>query len=225
MNSLRRYKSDLEDGKCLFVNDATTLFASKSQRTKSLVGGLAELISDGCYTYMDFGQKFTLSGAVTANFNNTSESYMNNKDRLYGLTFSERFLTVHHAFTEQDKLEWVERMNTSKNIRFSKVITIDDIATEVEIPSDFLWAVPHLARAFSYDSSTSPVACQDLIIATMRAHAALNKRSQVCIDDLVFIKRIQPYLTNPFSPYEGRIVRLSAKGLSLEEICKKIGKT
>jgi hypothetical protein len=57
MNSLRRYKDELKTGKCLFVNDGTTLFASKGQRTKDrLVGGLGELIADEVYTYQDYGK-------------------------------------------------------------------------------------------------------------------------------------------------------------------------
>jgi hypothetical protein len=225
MNSLRRHRSDLETGKCLLVNDATTLFASKSQRTKDrLVGGLSELISDGCYTYQDFGQKFTLKGAVTMIFNITSEAYQNYKDRLFGLTFSERFLTVHHAFSLQEKNEWIARMQTSKDMRFGRLIKMDDISTRVEIQPEYVTIVPHLAQEFSFDSSTSPVACQDLIKATMCAHASLNKRSRLCIDDLIFVKRIQPYLKNPFSPYESTIVRLSAQGLNPSEICRRLGK-
>jgi hypothetical protein len=225
MNSLRRYKHAIEDGICFFVNDGTTLLASKPQRMKNrLVGGSSELVSDGRYTYMDFGQKFTLRGAVTVNFNITSESFMNNKDRLFGLTLSERFLTVYHVFTQQDKDEWVVRMATSKNMHFGEAITVDDIATKVEIGSEYLRVVQHLAKEFSYDSLTSPIASQDLIMATLRAHSALNKRNRVCVDDLVFVKRIQPYITNPYSPYDGKIVMLRAQGLSIKEICKAIGK-
>ena len=58
MNALKRYKQELKSGKCLFVNDGTTLLASKSKRTKDrLVGGLSELISDRSYTYQDYGKK------------------------------------------------------------------------------------------------------------------------------------------------------------------------
>jgi hypothetical protein len=154
----------------------------------------------------------------------TSESDMNYKDRLFGLTFSERFLKVHHAFTPEDKAEWVTRVEDSKNTRFGKIITVDDIVTKVEIPPEYFRIMPHLAQEFSYDTLTSPVACQDLIKATLRAHAALNKRNRVCVDDLVFVKKIQPYLVNPFSPHEGQIVRLRVQGLSIGQICKEIGK-
>lgn len=106
----------------------------------------------------------------------------------------------------------------------SDKITVDDIEVDVEIPREYLRIIQHLANEFSYDSLTSPMACQDLIKALLRAHAALNKRSEVCVDDLVVLMRIRPFLRNPFSPFEGQIVRLRAKGLSIKEICKAIGK-
>jgi DNA-binding NarL/FixJ family response regulator len=103
-------------------------------------------------------------------------------------------------------------------------ITVEDIETHVTIPSDYLRIIQHLAQEFSYDSMTSPVACQDLIKAALRAHAALNQRSEVCVDDLVVVVRIRPFLRNPFSPHEGQIVRLRAEGLSVDEICRALHK-
>jgi hypothetical protein len=103
-------------------------------------------------------------------------------------------------------------------------IKAEDIETNVKISLDYRIFIDHLAKEFSYDSLNSPIGCKDLIEATMRAHAALNKRSYVCVDDLIFIKRMQPYLKNPFSPYDGKIVRLRAQGLSIRKICKDIGK-
>lgn len=110
IHSLKRYKQELEGGKCLFVNDGTTLLASKANRTKNrLVGGLSELLSDGSYTYQDFLRHFTLNGKVTMVVNITSEAYQNYKDRLFGLTFSERFLTFHYVLTKLEKEEWVAK--------------------------------------------------------------------------------------------------------------------
>jgi len=68
------------------------------------------------------------------------------------------------------------------------------------------------------------VGCQDTIKAIVRAHAALNKRKQLCTDDFYIVTLIKPYLINPFSPYEGQIVKLRAQDLSYREIQKKIGK-
>lgn len=224
MNCLGRFKDGL-DRKCIPVNDAVVLLASKPQRTKErLAGGFSELIADESYTYNDFGKSWTVSGRVTMSMNITSEAFQHNKDTLFGLTFSERFLTVHHAFTQQEKDDWNVRVEAARNMHYEKVITTEDIETKVEMPSEYSMFIEHLSKEFSADSLNSPVSCQDLIKATMHAHAALNKRNQVCVDDLVFVTRIRPYLKNPFSPYDGRIVRLRAKGSSIDEICKAIHK-
>ena len=225
MNSLRRYSQELKNGKCLLVNDGTTLLASKAQRTKDrLVGGLSELFADGRYTYQDFQQKFTLIGKVTMVLNITSEAYRNYKDRLFGLTFSERFCTAHHRLTISEQSEWNAKKEASKRMSYDDTISIDDIETHTQIPKKYYGTIEHLARDFSYASLKSRIGCQDLIKATLAAHAALNKRREVCRDDLQFVEMIQRYLVDPFSPYEGRIVKYRAEGLSFREIARKIGK-
>ncbi len=223
MNSLRRFV-DCIDHKCLLVDDAVVLLNSKVLRAKDrLVGGLGEWISEEQYTYRDFGKTWTLSGIITMVINITSESFLHNKDTLFGSTFIERFLPVHHAFTKLEKEAWILN-EANREIKWHKKITLADIETKLRIPSEYFPFIEHLSKEYSYDSLKSPISCKDLIIATLNAHAALNKRNEVCIDDFVLIKRIQPYLVNPFSPYEGKIVRLRAQGLSMNEIGKAIHK-
>jgi len=223
MNSLRRYAEDLSKGKCLFVNDGTVEFASKSQRTKDrLVGGLSELLADGVYSYQDFGQKFTLKGKVTMVMNMTSEAFQNYKDRLFGLTFAERFFTAHHALSEQEKHEWIDREERSAKTQFGEKITQDDIETDVRIPKKYYQTIRYLAQDFSYMSLKTFIGCRDIIKATLKAHASLNHRDEVCRDDLEFIRMIKDYLVNPFSPYEGKVDKYRAEGFSIRDICKKI---
>jgi len=225
IHALKWYEQKLLEGKCIFVNDGTTQFASKSQRTKDrLVSGLSELLADEIYTYEDFGQKFALKGKVTLVMNITSEAYQNYKDRLFGLTFSERFLTIHHVLTEPEKDEWVEKEERTKGMRFRRVITEDDIETEVEIPRKYYDIIKYLAEDFSYLSLRTFIGCQDLIKGTLKAHASLNQRNCICQDDIDFLRMIKDYLINPFSPYEGKIIRLRAHGFSYRDICKVIGK-
>jgi hypothetical protein len=109
-------------------------------------------------------------------------------------------------------------------MRQGETIGVDNISKRVKMSSVYVGLVRHLARGFSYDSLTSPISCQDLIKGTLRAHASLNKRNEVCMDDLRFVLMLRPYLTNPFSPYEGKIVRLRAQGLSFGKIEKELGK-
>lgn len=182
------------------------------------------MISDGKYIYQDFRQKFSLVGKVTAVFNITSEAYQNNKNRLFGTTFAERFLTVHNVLSKAEKAAWVKKEERAKKLSFDEKITLDNIATKVKLPSKYLSKIRILGKQFSYASLTSPVACQDLVKGTLCAHASLNNRRKVCNEDLKFVLLIRPYLVNPFSPYENIIVKYRSKGLSIGAICKKIGK-
>ena len=116
MHSLRPYKNEIAEGKCLIINDATLLFASKSQRTKErIINGLSELIADEEYIYQDFSgeNKFRLQGNVTVIMNIVPESFENYKDRLFGLTFAERILILHHA----SKLALSDDMHVETRIR------------------------------------------------------------------------------------------------------------
>jgi hypothetical protein len=227
IHSLEKYKEKLKESRCLFVNDGTTLFASKSKRTKDrLVGGLSELLADEVYTYQDFNRKFSLKGKVTLIMNMTSEAYRNYKDRLLALAFSERVLTLHHALTKPEMGEWVAKQEKTKKMRFKDKITPNDIEANVkEIPHIYLRSIQHEAKEFSYLSLKGFIGCQDQIKGIVRAHASLNNRREVCEDDFALIPMIKRYLVNPFSPYEGRIVRYAAQGLSCRAICQKIGKS
>jgi hypothetical protein len=129
---------------------------------------------------------------------------------------------VHYVPTRLEKEAWVAKEEKVRNMHFDGKITVDDIAKNVEIPSKFLSLIKHIAQEFAYASLISPTGMQDIIKGILRAHAALNKRSQVCRDDFRFVFAIRPYLTNPFSPYEGLIVKYRAQGLSYREIERKI---
>lgn len=111
-----------------------------------------------------------------------------------------------------------------KRIHLESAITVDDIEREVHIPEKYFGPIEHLGQDFSHTSLRTKVGAQDLIKATMTAHASLNRRKEVCRDDLGFVIAIRPYLTNPFSPYEGKIVKYRAQGHSIREIGRKIGK-
>ena len=225
MNSLKNYAGELAKGRVLLINDGTTLFASKAQRTKDrLVGGLSELLSDESYCYQDFGTKFSLEGKVTVILPLTSESFRNYKDRLLSLTFGERFLTLHHVLTEMEQFEWVEKEERSKRMHFGRKITEDNIETDVHIPKNYFCHIRYLAQEFSYKSLRTVVGCQDIIKAVLMAHASLNKRKLVCHDDVKFLHLLKDYLIDPFSPHEGRIVKLRSQGYSISDICKILDK-
>ena len=225
MPSLKRYKEALKKGVCLLVNDATTLFASKAQRTKDrIAGGLGELLSDERYVYQDFGRKWTLGGKATVIMNITPESFENYKNRLFGLTFSERFFTAHHILTTEEKEDWVAREHRASRMHFESSIGVHDIETQVTIPRKYFDIIGHMAKEFSYLSLRTFIGSQDIIKAMLMSHAALNQRDSVRADDIRFVEMMQDYLVNPFSPYDGWIVKYAAQGFSIRDICKKIDK-
>lgn len=225
-NSLNRHKMKLAQNVCLMINDATTLFASKAKRFKDrLVGALSSLLADEIYIYQDYKKSFTLKGWITLVMNITSESYMHNKNRLLGLTFTERVLTVHHLLTKIEQKIWVKKSQKTAKMKFGRKINVEDIETNVRpIPEHFMYLVERLAEDFSYLAMRSYIGCQDLIKGLVLAHAALNKRREVCSDDFAFVSLIIPYLTDPFSRNVGTIIKLRAQGLSYRKICEKLGK-
>ena len=136
LHALRRYRKKLLEGKCLFVNDGTTLFASKSQRAKDrLVGGLSELLADEKYVYQDFGTKFSLEGRITLVMNMTSEAYLNYKDRLFGLTFSERLL-FSGAPKRLEAFKLVNGKRSSKDISRKTGRSLSSVLNDIKIMRD-----------------------------------------------------------------------------------------
>ena len=227
-HSLQKYRDIIRNNVCIVVNDGTILLASLTKRQKNrLFGALAELFSDGRYVNQNFkGIVVDLEGQVTLIFNLTSEAFKNYKDRMLGLTFLERGVTVHFVLSEHEKKIWVRKQEKTKGMKFCRKIKLDDIETDVEeIPSIYLSWIELQAKKWSHLSLRSFIGCQDVIKAIVRAHAALNNRKHLCLDDLYFVCLVRPYLINPFNPLEGRIVRLKAQGLSNAEICRRLGKT
>jgi hypothetical protein len=223
--SLKRYQNDLIGGKCLSTNDLAILFNSKVQRSKDRIfGGFAEWLADGKYTYQDFKEKYSFIAKITFMGNITSASFLNNKRRFYDSTLIERLLVVHTKMSFEEKQQWVAKESISKDVHFDKQICTSDITTRVNIPQKYFPVINKLATAYSYASLSTLVSQQDIIKALVRANAALNRRSAVCSDDLLLAMKVRPYLQNPFSPYEGRIVELRAQGLSYSQIQKRIGK-
>jgi hypothetical protein len=225
--SLHYYENEMLKGISLMVNDATTLFSTKTQKSKDrIVSAFSELLADGKYVYQNFDKnnKFILQGKVTAIINITNEAFETYKDRLFGLTFAERFLILHHTLTQIEKEEWVSKQEFSQKRHYPERITVDDIEKDVDIPQKFFEPIKKIAKDYAYLSMRTFVGVQDLIKGTMKAHASLNKRKEVCTDDLQFVLMLKPYLVNPFNP-EGMIVKLRAQGLSFDKICLKIGRT
>ena len=224
-NSLKAYIDKIKEGRVFVTNDAALLLDSKAYRTKKrLEGSLAELVSDGVYEYQDFKQKFRLEGNVRLLFNMTFESYQKNKKSIFVSTLSDRMVTLFHLPSETQKENWIFKQENTEQIKFSPKITVNDIETEIKpIPSHLLKLIKLEARKLSYLMLRSFISAQDLMKGTVRAHASLNNRKNVCSDDFYFLFLIKPYFVNPFNLDEIRIIQLRAKGMGYGAICKAIG--
>jgi hypothetical protein len=100
----------------------------------------------------------------------------------------------------------------------------EDIEKDVSLPKHYLPIIRHLAQEFAYASLNSTIGCQDLIKATLLAHASINKRKIVCPDDFQFVTSIRSYLSDPFNPLQEFILRYYTQGLSIPRICEALGK-
>ena len=56
------------------------------------------------------------------------------------------------------------------------------------------------------------------------SHLALNERDEIVSDDLKPLRMLEPYLINPFTPNQHRIIQLARQGKSQKDICLILGR-
>ena len=205
--------------KVLFINDCTTLFATKSSRTKErLVGGCTNLLTEGEWSYGDKATRVSkLTGFVSMIVNMTNESYNEYEARLLGITFLERFLTIFYRLPEQDIRYFLEHKNEKMKIRWKGQIKFRK--PEITNFDKYKLTLIDYAKRWSGLSVKSINGCFDQIESLIHAHLALNMRSKITQDELDLLKMIEPYLIDPFAPNNPRIIQLHRSGYSVKDIC------
>ena len=211
--------------KCLMINDATVLFASKGKRSKDrLVGALGELISDGFYRYGDRLSQFILKGRVSVVMNMTSESYNQYSKMLLGSSFLERFITLFYAMPWKEQYNFMKEKEKRVNFNW-KDFKPDKILFKRRISkSEFLGELTEIASTAACLAMKSFAGTDDQLKSLASAHAALNSREKMIEEDVFFIKSLMPYFSNPFAPNEFKIVRLAQEGRSQKDICLLLDK-
>ena len=208
--------------KAMFLDDGTTLLASKPKRTKDrLINGLAVFLSEGSWSYGERqNPDLTLKGNVSLIMNLTLESYNRYESGLLGSTFLERFLTIFHDLPEQElnvimettqereKLTWDTPL---KNVNF-KPFTIENLEDYNKLLIDY-------AERFSVYALKSKLGSYDQILALVKSHLALNNRTVITEDDISLLKMVEPYLINPSASNRHRIIRFYKEGRSSKDIC------
>jgi len=208
--------------KCLLINDATILFKTKKVASKErLIGGLTALLSDGEWIYSERQEPLlTLRGEVSSIMNMTLESYQRNKETLFSSTFHERFLTVFYTLPEPEINEWLENEEEKKqilnNIKLKLKPTKQNMEKWKKLLIDY-------AKRFSILSNKSRIGQFDLIKALVVTHASINNR-EINQEDFDLLKMVEEYLVDPLAPNEPKIIQYYMQGLSVKDICLKLGK-
>jgi hypothetical protein len=218
----RNYRSGKGiDNKCLLINDLALLLASKAERTKArLIDALSELASEGYYIYSDWQKTYEIKARFSLIANITPQSFLYNRNRLLGNTFTERCLVVHHALTDEEMSE----ANLSRKERASMKIepfrpSIQE--EDVKITREDEVRFDEYARRWrilgAYSSSS---ALFDMIKSVVVAYAILAGHRRITRYEYRYLDMLEPYLANPNESVKLRILELTHEGRSIRDICQ-----
>ena len=220
-----RYRERGMDRKCLMINDATLLFASKKANTKDrLVNALAELLSESKYVYGDrVNPKLTIEARISVIMNMTLESYNKYQSTLIGSTFLERFLTLFYSMPEEELTEFARKRDERMSMKFGNILSLRNISV-VKVNKNYKKVLIDYAKEFSVLSVKSFNSCNDTVNAIVKSHAILNNRDYVCDDDIEILKITEKFLSNPFAPNESKIIKFYKQGKTYTDICNLLGR-
>lgn len=221
----KNYKDGLNK-KCLMINDGTLLLSSKGSNTKSrLINGLAELLSDGKYIYMDNLNYWELKGDVTLIMNMTTESFYRNKSMITENTFVERMFSIHYSINEKEmnKILSDKRMNIETLYDEKKFSKMKDYELNSDL-KNLREKIASIVKEFSILNFHSALGMHDLVESALKAHAVLNGRDKIMEDDFDFLKLIENYLIDPTAPNQHLIIKYYLDNKGYKKICELLGK-
>jgi len=210
-------------GKTALVNDLSLLFRSKAQRTRErLIAGLAEILSENQYIYMERQANFSFTARINIIANITPEIYDEQQDLFAKSTFGERLLPIFKPLDldEQENfaLESVERFKMSYNgspinlkPRTIK-ITKEQKQDIVNIAKDLRLRLlsPSLSRV------------HDKVYSLLCGHALLNGRDYLHQDDFDFITKLKPYFSGDAAIDQYNILSRHINGVSTRDIVRQL---
>jgi len=217
-------KKKLLDNKCLLINDGTLLLSSKSKQGRDrLINGLAELLSDGYYKYGDFSQSFKIEGRCTMVLNITLESYFQNKNKLLGNTFLERFLFVFLSGNSDELNVFLTKKRVNLGVKFDD--RLFDKLKDYELETDlnkYGDRITQISNKYSILNFRSRIGMNDVVEAMLKSHACLNKRTKLNEDDFKFLEMLEPFLIDISAPNQHKIILLHLQGKNISEINSEI---
>jgi hypothetical protein len=210
IHSLNKHFKGLIPKTCIVINDYTMLIHTKEKRTRlRLEGGLAELISEGKYSYGDFKQTFCLKGQPSMIINMSYEAFNLNKNRMSESTFLDRLMLLSFSvpinIQEDIFLDKTRRLLLNFDEPKFKRNRINKYDTQV-----FERKIMEIGSHYAIKSMQSYSRTWDLLKALVMSHAYLNSRKYITDDDIMLIKCINNLVGNKFSK-EGEILELWIK--------------
>jgi len=210
--------------KALFLDDATTLFATKPKRVKDrIISGFTKLLSQGDWSYGERqNPDLILKGNISLIMNLTLESYMKYESKLLGSTFLERFLTIFYNLSEPEIMEYIKEEKERNRIVVTNKLHLKLKPTEIDNLDEYNDRITNFAKEYSRLNFKSITRSQNQIIALLKSHLALNERNVIVDNDLELLELIKPYLVNPLAVNQDKIIGLAKKGLNVRDICKEL---
>jgi hypothetical protein len=195
---------------CLVINDYTTLIHTKEKRTRlRLEGGLAEIMSEGKYTYGDFRKTFTLKGQPSIIINMSYEAFNLNKGRMSESTFLDRIMLLSFSvpinIQEEIFLDKTRRLAMLFDQPKFKKNKIKGYNTKV-----FEQKIMEIGSRYAIRAMQSYNRTWDLMKALVMSHAYLNSREYIIEDDINLLLGIEDLIGNKFSK-EWEIIALWVK--------------
>jgi hypothetical protein len=206
------------NNKSLLINDLTLLFSTKKRQTKDrLVNGLAEVLSEGKYTYSERNSpSIIFKSRINIIANITRESYLRNRASFLDNTFGERLIPIFFGLSDEKQLELIRNSAERKKQEFGDKIKLNK--QEISNFEEFLDEVIELCRKYQKIAlSPSLSRAEDKIKGLIGGLCVLNDRDKMFKSDIDLVTEFLQYFCDPLNT-EFVIMSCYLQGKSIKEI-------
>lgn len=213
------------DKKTMRIDDLTSSFSSKSERTKSrTTSGIGALLSEGLFIYKERLQLFEIRAKTNLIANMTIESFNRNKNKQFvSNTFIERLFPFFYAVSnnnqknfdrERDKKREKDILDKFKNLKINSF--------KVLIPKSLQKEIESLADEYKENvSGESYNRAVDKIRIILVSLCLLNNKKKVSLKEIELCKKIISFTLEPDST-RTKVLILMKQGKSPKEISNQL---
>jgi len=208
--------------KTLLINDLTLLFSSKANRTKDrLVNALAEILSEGVYTYGDRLEAHMIFKAkVNIIANITTSSFYQNKKSFLDNTFIERLMPFHYNLSDNKQEAFSIDETNRKSMIFGNKISLKKLTIEnYAAYNDVLLSLAKEYKLLTL--SPSLPRCIDKIKALIGGLCILNNQTTITQEIIEHTSLLIKYSGSQGNK-DMDIIQLFNQGVSIKEICRTL---